>query len=94
MNLQQRSYTKELLDNDAIPFEDIKRNMQELNFINTWLGGHQITIKGLEQLIQDSKEITVCEIGCGGGDNLAAIVQFVGLLTRLKFLLGLHACPA
>ena len=76
MNLKQRSYTKELLDSDAIPFEDIKRNMQELNFINIWLGGHQITIKGLEQLIQDLKEISVCEIGCGGGDNLAAIVHW------------------
>lgn len=76
MNLQQRSYTKELLDNDAIPFEDIKRNMQELNFINTWLGGHQITIKGLQQFTKNLKEISVCEIGCGGGDNLTAIVKW------------------
>ena len=43
MNLQKRSYKKELLDSDDIPFQDIKRNMQELNFINTWLGGHDVT---------------------------------------------------
>ncbi len=76
MNLQQRSYTKELLDRDDIPFEDIKRNMQELNFINTTLGGHQITIKGLQQLAVNLEEITVCEIGCGGGDNLAAVTKW------------------
>ena len=76
MNLQQRSYNKELLDNDDIPFEDIKKNMQELNFINTWLGGHQITIKGLQLLIGDASKISVCEIGCGGGDNLKAIVKY------------------
>ena len=70
MNLTQRSYQTELLDKDDIPFEDIKKNMQELNFINTWLGGHSITIKGLQKLIQNRKEIAVCEIGCGGGDNL------------------------
>lgn len=76
MNLKLRSYKKELLDNDDIPFEDIKRNMQELNFINTWLGGHQITIKGLQQLAGNLKEISVCEIGCGGGDNLTAITKW------------------
>ena len=76
MTLQQRSYNKELLDNDDIPFEDIKRNMQELNFINTWLGGHQITIKGLQLLIGNATKIFVCEIGCGGGDNLAAIIKY------------------
>ena len=25
---------------------------------------------------EDKKEITVCEIGCGGGDNLVAIVKY------------------
>ena len=49
--LTHRSYQKELLDCDDIPFEDIKKNMQELNFINTWLGGHSITIKGLQKLV-------------------------------------------
>ncbi|MBN8788212.1 MAG: methyltransferase domain-containing protein [Terrimonas sp.] len=72
-----RSYQKELLDNDDIPFEDIKQNMQELNFINTWLGGHSITIAGLQKILcseeSKSKIYNVCEIGCGGGDNLIAL---------------------
>ena len=76
MNLQQRSDTKELLDRDDIPFEDIKGNMQELNFINTWLGGHHITIAGLQNMTRNRKQISVCEIGCGGGDNLEAIVKW------------------
>jgi SAM-dependent methyltransferase len=76
MNLHQRSYQSELLDRDDIPFEDIKRNMQELNFINTWLGGHAITLAGLRQLAGAHKTIVVCEIGCGGGDNLAAILRW------------------
>ena len=76
MNLIQRSYKKELLDNDDIPFEDIKKNMQELDFINTWLGGHNITLRGLEKLVADKKEISVCEIGCGGGNNLVAIKKW------------------
>lgn len=76
MNLRHRSYQKELLDRDDIPFGDIKRNMQELNFINTWLGGHNITLQGFQKLLSHKKELTVCEIGCGGGDNLVAIKKW------------------
>lgn len=50
--------------------------MQELDFINTWLGGHQITLAGLRRLTGDRKKLTVCEIGCGGGNNLAAIYRW------------------
>lgn len=78
MDLSRRSYTKELLDRDDIPFMDIKRNMDELNLINTYLGGHAITIAGLKKLLEYNSSLThhevlICEIGCGGGDNLMAI---------------------
>jgi len=86
VNFRHRSYQSELLDRPDIPFEDIQQNMQELNFINTWLGGHAITIAGVEALINTqqpasagdalTKVLTICEIGCGGGDNLAAIQKW------------------
>lgn len=72
MNLSKRSYKKELLDQEDIPFEDIKQNLKELNTINTLLGGHNITLTGIKKLLpQTEKEIHIVEIGCGGGDNLA-----------------------
>jgi 2-polyprenyl-3-methyl-5-hydroxy-6-metoxy-1,4-benzoquinol methylase len=73
VNLKTRSYKNELLDADNIPFEDIKRNMQELNTINTLLGGHGITIKGIKHFLKENKQLNICEIGCGGGDNLQAV---------------------
>lgn len=76
MNLSARSYTKELLDGNNIPFIDIMQNMKELNVINTWLGGHDITIQGLKVLCGNKKSINICEIGCGGGDNLHAIANW------------------
>jgi len=76
ISLQYRSNTKELLDRDDIPFPDIKRNMEELNTINTLLGGHSITVKGFAILAEDREKITVCEMGCGGGDNLVAIANW------------------
>jgi 2-polyprenyl-3-methyl-5-hydroxy-6-metoxy-1,4-benzoquinol methylase len=71
-----RSYQPELLDLEGIPFEAILQNMRELNTINTLLGGHSITTRGFSELAGQLKMVTVCEIGCGGGDNLAAIKKY------------------
>jgi ubiquinone/menaquinone biosynthesis C-methylase UbiE len=76
MDFSIRSYKKELLDQDNIPFDAIKKNMDELEFINRHLGGHKITIEGFKKLLHNEKEIIVCEIGCGGGDNLMAIFRW------------------
>jgi len=77
INLSKRSYQKELLDGDDIPFADIQQNMKELDIINSLLGGHKITLSGLKKVIENHKSpFTVCEIGCGGGDNLRAIEKY------------------
>lgn len=76
IDLRHRSYQKELMDRDDIPFADMAQTLKELNTINTKLGGHAITLRGLEQLADNKKPLTVCEIGCGGGDNLFAIYKY------------------
>lgn len=76
INLSQRSYQKELLDDDNIPFADIRQNMKELNSINRFLGGHAITVAAVKKLVGDGNNISICEIGCGGGDNLRAIASW------------------
>lgn len=68
-----RSHQKELLDEPNIPQRDIEKNLEELAFINTYLGGHATTLDGLQRLLGGKKDVTVCEIGCGGSDNLEAI---------------------
>ena len=73
LDFSTRSYEKELLDRDDIPLPDIERNMRELDFINTWLGGHSISIAGLKQLARGRRQLSICEIGCGGGDNLRVV---------------------
>lgn len=53
--------------------------MRELDFINTWLGGHAVSIAGAKALLKGRHErsVTICEIGCGGGDNLWAISKWL-----------------
>lgn len=76
IDLSQRSYTKELMDSDEIPFSDMAQTLKELNIINTRLGGHAITISGVKKLLASNEEVRICEIGCGGGDNLKAIQSY------------------
>lgn len=78
--MKKRSYDKELIDRDDIPFTDIRQNLVELNTINTLLGGHRITKKGVTFFLKELKPgqpLAIAEIGCGGGDNLAAIKDFL-----------------
>ena len=100
INLTNRSYKKELLDQDDIPFADIQQNMKELNTINTYLGGHRITIAGVQSLLTKhiaDNPICICEIGCGGGDNLKAISNYcISKNITVKFI-GIdikHECVA
>ncbi|MCW3093475.1 MAG: methyltransferase protein [Ferruginibacter sp.] len=79
LSLSKRSYKKELLDGADIPFADVQKNMEELNVINSLLGGHKITVDGVKKILQSfpvHQSIIICEIGCGGGDNLKAIEKY------------------
>jgi len=79
INLNTRSYQPELLDAADIPFAHIQQNMQELNTINTYLGGHTISINGIKKILKKfrtDQPIVICEIGCGGGDNLKAVEEW------------------
>jgi SAM-dependent methyltransferase len=69
----QRSGQIELIDEPGIPFSDWEVCLHELNIVNTYLGGHSITIEGVRKLLPLKNEISILEIGCGGGDNLRAI---------------------
>jgi 2-polyprenyl-3-methyl-5-hydroxy-6-metoxy-1,4-benzoquinol methylase len=93
-DFSKRSDQQEILDQPDIPFEDILINMQELNTINSLLGGHRITCNGVNEIISASgrpPQYTwrICEIGCGNGNNITAIhkwcntnkinAQFIGI---------------
>jgi SAM-dependent methyltransferase len=66
--------------------------MQELDFINRYLGGHQITLRGLKALL-DNPVLHVAEIGCGGGDNLRVIKQWFAERNKKIQLTGIDINP-
>jgi 2-polyprenyl-3-methyl-5-hydroxy-6-metoxy-1,4-benzoquinol methylase len=86
MDFSLRTDRLELLDNPHIPAADIQRNLYELSIINQKLGGHACTWKGFTELAKKRKTVSVCEIGCGGGDNLKTIeLKTTGKYPDLSF---------
>src|SRR5687768_5750761 len=87
-----RSYHKELLDGENIPFPHIEQNMRELDRINTLLGGHAITLDGVKKLsksIPAQTNLHIVEAGCGGGDNLRVIRDWAAKERRVVTLSGI-----
>ncbi len=71
---ERRSYQKELLDGELFGKEHLFQNLKELDYINTHLGGHRISIRGIKKIMLDkSRKYNLIDIGCGGGDSLRAI---------------------
>ena len=81
------------MDDFAMEGEILRDALDKIAKINQLLGGNQLTLKGVKELIQDSKkrEIVIVDVGCGNGDMLRTLADF-GLKNDLKFqLIGIDA---
>lgn len=89
---KQRSFQKELLDEEHIPKDLLWQNLRELEFINTYLGGHKITINALDQLqplLKQKSTLRIADIGCGGGDSLNALQYWLNSKKITAQLIGI-----
>jgi 2-polyprenyl-3-methyl-5-hydroxy-6-metoxy-1,4-benzoquinol methylase len=68
----KRSDQTELLDG-PVPAVELYKNLAELDTINAMLGGYHTSIAALKKVLDKSKEFTIADIGCGGGDTLRHI---------------------
>lgn len=77
MLLNIRSNEKEYLDSDTLTTKDLYLNLDELDSINTYLGGYKVSIKGLTSIFKKNKSIhTILDIGFGGGDSIKQLAKF------------------
>lgn len=73
---------------------DLDLNLLELEFINRYLGGHAVSFDGILKLNPgQKKKIKVLDIGCGGGDTMIAIYQFLKKKGIEAEMIGLDANP-
>jgi 2-polyprenyl-3-methyl-5-hydroxy-6-metoxy-1,4-benzoquinol methylase len=79
VNTNNRTNEVEIMDDFSIDGEILFDALDKLATINTWLGGNSVTIGGLKILLKDvrkDKQITIIDLGCGGGDILREIADY------------------
>lgn len=74
--------------------EEIWKVLTELDTINRFLGGYQVTLKALSELLTPTRSWHILDVGCGGGDNLRVISQWAEKKGLNLKLTGLDINPA
>jgi 2-polyprenyl-3-methyl-5-hydroxy-6-metoxy-1,4-benzoquinol methylase len=93
LNTKYRTDKPEIMDDFALEGEILRDALDKIAKINQLLGGNQLTLRGVQELIQLSKkeEIVIVDVGCGNGDMLRTLADF-GLNNKLNFkLIGIDA---
>ena len=76
---RKRAYEEELMDDLDSGGEVIDQTLRELETINRWLGGNDVTTNGLKKLLKDhdtSEKLVLADLGCGGGDILILVAKW------------------
>lgn len=77
VNFSNRSAQAELIDAPGVPEDLLFQNLHELDVLNRRLGGHDITLTGIKELVTNSNgECHIVDLGCGSGDTLKYIAMW------------------
>jgi ubiquinone/menaquinone biosynthesis C-methylase UbiE len=92
----ERSQAPEIMDDLQCSGEVVHQTLRELDFINHWLGGNQVTLKGLRLLIENQnnfESLHIADLGCGSGEMLKLIYQQLNTTYPVLQLTGIDANP-
>jgi len=67
------------MDDLTLATEALRQNLDELETINTWLGGYQPVLDALARLrgrFPDGQPLRVADLGSGGGDTLRHVARW------------------
>jgi len=76
VDLSHRSTLEEIMDNLSLKGEVVDQSLKELDVINKYLGGNQITINGIRRLSKSHESLKIVDIGCGSGEMLQKIYEW------------------
>jgi ubiquinone/menaquinone biosynthesis C-methylase UbiE len=98
-DFSKRSNEPELMDDLTVDDDGLRQTLHELDVINQWLGGNDLTLQGVGRLLWQLPEerrhttLRIADLGCGSGDMLRRIQRQFGQDFSLE-LVGIDANPA
>ncbi|MCR6641791.1 MAG: methyltransferase domain-containing protein [Sporocytophaga sp.] len=78
----QRSADPEIMDDLEFEGEVLGQTLDEIEFINKWLGGNAVTLDAVKKVIKERQlqnsefPISISDLGCGGGEMLSLICNW------------------
>jgi SAM-dependent methyltransferase len=94
MNFATRATTPELMDDLTLATDELRQNLDELETINTWLGGYQPVLGALARLrprFPTGRPLRLADLGSGGGDTLRHIAAWARRQRQPVALVGIDA---
>jgi 2-polyprenyl-3-methyl-5-hydroxy-6-metoxy-1,4-benzoquinol methylase len=93
--LKNRSQDLEIMDDLLCTGEVVDQTLRELEIINRLLGGNSVTVQGIRLLLKTipSEEVSIADLGCGGGDILKKIADWAAQEKLSVRLTGVDANP-
>ncbi len=91
-----RSTDAEIMDDLEYSGEMMDRTLYELELINKWLGGNDVTLGGIKQMVMShdpNETVCIADLGCGRGDILRLISRWAKKENRKVRLIGIDANP-
>ncbi|MCG9793296.1 methyltransferase domain-containing protein [Flavobacterium algicola] len=92
LNTTYRTTEEEIMDDFSLEGEELRDALDKIASINQLLGGNQLTLQGVKQLISEKKrKLTIVDVGCGNGDMLRTLADY-GAKNNLELdLIGIDA---
>ncbi|MDU0369690.1 methyltransferase domain-containing protein [Hymenobacter endophyticus] len=78
-DFSRRATQLELMDDLTLASDELRQNLDELETINTWLGGYAPVLNALQRLrlqFPPSRPLRIADLGSGGGDTLRQIARW------------------
>lgn len=89
-----RSDQLEWMDDLEYEGEELYQTLRELDIINKWLGGVNISISGLKKLVPDPKnKLKIVDLGCGSGYNTVRMMDHAHFKNTEIEAIGIDANP-
>ncbi|WP_117881420.1 methyltransferase domain-containing protein [Aureibaculum luteum] len=80
INTKYRTDAIEIMDDFSIDGAILENTLDQLANINKWLGGNSVTLSGLKTVLKKypkHKPLTIIDLGCGNGDMLRIVAQYL-----------------
>ena len=95
-DFRTRSSERELMDDLTLATDALRQNLRELEVTNRLLGGNGVTLRGIQKILNSqfsifNSQFSICDLGCGGGDMLRLMADFLRKKRVFAVLTGIDA---